>query len=143
MLNWLRPKRQMSEEDYNLRLLAKGLGPEGFMPDPVPIAPPIGYKRQPTMVEIVRNAVRSERLKLEAEIAGFETFDESEDFDVGDMDEMPRSQHEWEGQPTIAEMRQAVADHKAAEAARKPKDGGGGDPPADKQKPGEAPGGPE
>lgn len=109
---WFKPKPQISEEEYNLRLLRKRIGPDGLIPDPVPIAPPIGYKRQPTMTELIRNAVKSERLALEAELAGYETFEESEDFDVGDDFDTPVSPHEFEGQPSISELRQAVAEER-------------------------------
>lgn len=130
---------QLSPDDYNARLLAKGLTADGLIPDPVPIAPPIGYKKQPSMVEVVRSMVRSERLALEAELAGYETFEESEDFDVGD-DDMPRSPHEFEDQPSIAEMRAAVAE--ARKSNKKPKEGGVGDPPDAKPEPGDPPGDP-
>ena len=130
---------QISQDDYHARLLAKGLTEEGLIPDPVPMAPPIGYKKQPSMVEVVRSMVRSERLALEAELAGYETFEESEDFDVDD-DDMPRSPHEFEeDQPSIAEMRAAVAE--ARKSNKKPKEGGdGGQPPAGVPLPPAAPG---
>lgn len=66
-------------------------------PDPTPMAPPVGYNRQPTLAERVREMVRSEKLRLEAEAAGAETFEEADDFDVPDEWE-PRSQFEipWE-----------------------------------------------
>lgn len=54
------------------------------MPDPTPIAPPVGYNRQPSLAEQIRAMVRSERLRQEAEAQGFETFEEADDFDVGD-----------------------------------------------------------
>lgn len=138
MLHWFKkPKPQLTEEEYTLRLLRKGIGPDGLIPDPVPIAPPIGYKRQPSMTEIVRNAVRSERLALEAQLAGFETFEESEDFDVGDDFDIPRSIHEFEGQPSIAELREAVREERVkrgldpvtGQPVPVPKDGGGGGEP--------------
>ena len=144
MLSFFKPKPQMSVEEYELRLLAKGLSPEGFIPDPVPIAPPIGYKKQPSMVELIRAAVQGERLQLEAKLAGYETLEESEDFDIDDEPDMPRSRHEYgDDNPTIAELRQAVAEmEKARKAAAKPKEGGGGDLPADKPEPDESSGDP-
>lgn len=153
MLRFFKPKPQLTEEEYNLRLLAKGIGPDGLIPDPVPIAPPIGYKRQPSMTEIIRNAVRSERLALEAQLAGFETFEESEDFDVGDDFDVPRSPHEFEGQPTIAELREAVREERvkrgldpvtgeAVQPPPEPMEGGGGGKPPPQSKPGDPPGDP-
>lgn len=61
--------------------------------DPRPVAPPVGYKRQPSMVEHIRNMVRSEQLRAAAEAEGVETFEEAEDFDVGD-DYDPRTPYE-------------------------------------------------
>lgn len=70
-------------------------------PDPTPIAPPIGYKRQPSLAEQIRNMVRSERLAMEAQAAGYETFEEADDFDTGeDLD--PRSPYEVEFDPPLA-----------------------------------------
>lgn len=77
--------------------------------DPTPIAPPIGYKRQPTMVEHIRAMVRNERLAQELAEQGVETFEESDDFDIGD-DYDPRSPWENDFDPSIADM---VRDGKA------------------------------
>lgn len=55
-----------------------------FIPDPTPIAPPVGYIKQPSLAEQIRSMVRSERLRQEVEAAGAETFEESDDFDIGD-----------------------------------------------------------
>lgn len=54
------------------------------IPDPMPLAPPIGYKRQPTLAEQIKSMVRSEQLAREAASQGYETFDEADDFDVED-----------------------------------------------------------
>lgn len=83
--------------------------------DPIPVAPPIGYKRQPTMVEHIREMVRSERLRQEAEAAGAESFEESEDFDVGEDDD-PQSVWENEYDPPINELREAVEAERAKKA---------------------------
>lgn len=64
-------------------------------PDPTPIAPPVGYKRQPTMVDHIKAMVRSQRLAEEAAAAGKESFEDAEDFDVGD-DLDPPSPYETE-----------------------------------------------
>lgn len=70
------------------------------IPDPTPMAPPIGYKRQPSLAEQIRAMVRSEKLRQEAEEAGAETFDEADDFDVGD-DYDPRSPYEHDFDPGV------------------------------------------
>lgn len=61
-------------------------------PDPTPIAPPIGYIKQPTMVENIRAMVRRE-MSDAAAAQGMETFEEADDFEVGD-DYDPRSPYE-------------------------------------------------
>lgn len=53
-------------------------------PDPTPMAPPVGYVRQPTMVDIIRQQIQSHKLAQEAEAAGLETWEEANDFDIPD-----------------------------------------------------------
>jgi len=106
-----RQPEQINLEEYLEKLASKGLDANGHqIPDPVPIAPPIGYKRQPSMVEIVREAVRSEALRQAVAAAGHETFEEADDFDVGDDPELAHSPFENQFDPPIAEMVQAGAE---------------------------------
>lgn len=106
----------LSEDDYRDKLRALGFNDEGkFIPDSVPVAPPLGYKRQPSMVEIVRNMVRSEKLAEEARNAGAETFEESEDFDIDDEPEDLRSGWETEFDPPLDEIQRAVEEERAAQ----------------------------
>lgn len=108
------------------------------LPDPVPLAPPVGYKKQPSLFELVRTMVKSERLRAEVESAGYETFEDADDFVIGD-DYDPRSpyENEFEGLP-LSELRQKLKDGDAAEAEMrkrfeanaKPKDGGAQEAPA-------------
>lgn len=117
-------KPRMTEEEYLAKMLAKSKAADGSeVLDPTPMAPPIGYVKQPSMVEIVRNMVRSEKLALLAAEAGMETFEESEDFDVGDEAEDLLSGFENEFDPPISEVREAVEEARrqreaAAEAAK-------------------------
>lgn len=67
-------------------------------PDGTPVAPPVGYVKQPSLAEQIRNMVRSERLRQEAESAGFESFEDADDFEVGD-DYEPSSPYEYEFDP--------------------------------------------
>lgn len=53
-------------------------------PDPTPMAPPLGFKRRPSLADQIREMVRNERLQRELDEAGYETFEEADDFDVGD-----------------------------------------------------------
>lgn len=109
-----RPK-QMDLETYLAKLLEKGLTPDGKeISDPVPLGPPIGYKKQPSMVEIVRDMVRGERLREAALSVGQETFEESEDFDVGDENAAElRSGYENDFDPPIAEIAKEVETNRA------------------------------
>lgn len=108
----------------------------------VPEAPPLGWKRQPTMVDHIREMVRSERLRQEAAEAGAETFEEAEDFEVGD-DLDPASPYEAEFEPVSAlKAKKELADKEAEIVAKakaesdkkkagKPKSTAVDDPPAD------------
>jgi len=73
---------------------------------PLPLEPPLGYKKQPSMAEHIRELIRSERLKQEAEAQGMETFEEADDFDVGD-DYEPHSPWENDFDPPISELTKA------------------------------------
>lgn len=77
-------------------------------PDPTPMALPAHMKRPPTLQEQIRSMVRSERLAQEALANGFETFEDADDFDVGD-DYDPRSPHELVFDPELGEISQDVA----------------------------------
>lgn len=95
-------------EEY---LDAKGrrLTPDGReIPDPTPVAPPVGYIRQPSLVEQIRAMVRSEKLRQEAEGMGAESFEEADDFDVGD-DYDPSSPYEADFEPMDPADRAALA----------------------------------
>lgn len=70
------------------------------MPDPTPVAPPVGYNRQPSLAEQIRAMVRSEQVRQAAEAAGLETFEEADDFDVGD-DYDPASPYEEVFEPPV------------------------------------------
>lgn len=62
--------------------------------DPRPVAPPVGFVKQPSMVEHIRALVRSEMLRKEADDSGLDTFEEAEDFDTGEDDDDPRTPYE-------------------------------------------------
>lgn len=74
------------------------------VPSSIPMAPPVGYTRQPTLAERIRQMVRSEHVRLAAIQAGQETFEEADDFDVGD-DYDPASPYEETFDPIDAEAR--------------------------------------
>lgn len=115
--NFRRPK-QIDLEDYLKKMNSRGLDLEGrLVPDPVPVAPPIGYKKTPSMVEIVRDMVRSERLAAEARAMGRETFEESEDFDAGDDPPDLESGFENDFDPPLTELLKAGDESLKAKAA--------------------------
>lgn len=88
--------RMLVEEYITKKLLGRGKFEDGSEhPDPVPLAPPIGYVEQPNLWEQMRAMIRSEQLKQLAEAAGAETFEEADDFDVEDEIE-PNSPYEME-----------------------------------------------
>lgn len=118
-----RRPRQLDLEEYLAKLLEKGLHPDGTpVLDPTPMAPPIGYTKQPSMVEIVRDMVRSAQLAQAAEAAGAETFEEADDFDVGDEPDFLLSGWENDFDPPLVELleagRQVVAEREAEAAAQ-------------------------
>lgn len=63
------------------------------LPDPVPLAPPVGWFKQPSMFDHVRDLVRSEHMRMYAEAQGAETFEEASDFNVDD-EMFPSSEYE-------------------------------------------------
>lgn len=73
--------------------------------DPRPMAPPVGFKRQPSLSEQIRDMVRSERLRQEVEAAGVETFDEADDFYIEDDPPDPNTPYETNFEVPVAELR--------------------------------------
>lgn len=98
------------------------------VPDPVPVAPPVGYVRQKSLVEQIREMIRSEKLRDAAVAGGYETFEEADDFEVGE-DFEPSSPYEGDFEP-VADINRDImsaADKakqdklkKAVEAAQEP-----------------------
>lgn len=65
--------------------------------DPTPCEVPTGFHRPPSLQERIKMLVRSENLRLAAEAAGNETFEEANDFDIDD--ELDRSIPFEDGSP--------------------------------------------
>lgn len=63
-------------------------------PDPVPVAPPLGYKKTPSLSEQIRDMVRSEKLAADLAAKGVETFEEADDFNIPDDPIDPSSPYE-------------------------------------------------
>jgi len=64
----------------------------------IPKAKPLGYKKHKTIQETIREMIRSEQLRREAEAAGLETLEEADDFEIGD-DFDPTSPYEYSFDP--------------------------------------------
>lgn len=96
--------------DYARRKSAQDTHLDKFgreIPDPIPMQPPVGYKRTPPLRDQIREMVRSERLRLEAEAAGAETFEEADDFDVDDdLDPYSPFEEVFEGLPLPPSLEQ-------------------------------------
>ncbi|AZL82730.1 hypothetical protein [Apis mellifera associated microvirus 44] len=104
--------------------------------DPTPVAPPIGYQKPISMVDQMRNLIRSEMLARAVAAQGMETFEESEDFDVPDDDGVLDPHSPWENDfdPPAREIAEAVGD--ARQRPPMPAEGGGGGAaPAEQPKP--------
>lgn len=85
---------RISEEQYREKLGLKRLADDGReVSNPVPMEPPVGYLKQPSIFENMRAMVRAELSRKAAE-EGFETEDEAENFDIPD-DREPVSKHEY------------------------------------------------
>lgn len=64
---------------------SSGIGLDGReYPDPVPMAPPVGYDAPPDIMQMIRSMVKSEQLRQRLEEEGFETFEEADDFELED-----------------------------------------------------------
>lgn len=68
--------------------------------DDRPVEMPLGFKRPESLTEQIQRLVRG-HLSRVAEQAGFESFEEAEDFDVEDDDIEPRTPFETEFDPVL------------------------------------------
>lgn len=120
----IRRSPRMSEDAYREKLGLKRLTEfGGEMPDPVPMAPPVGFKRQPSIFENMREMVRVE-LSRRASEEGFETEEEAEDFNVRE-DIEPVSRHQYTEmdedyvRSSVKDYNEKVASDKQAAAKRR------------------------
>lgn len=117
-----RVKPRISEEEYRHKLGLRRLTEFGAeMPDSTPMAPPVGYKKQPSIFENMRAMVQAE-LSRKAREQGFESEEEAEDFE--EPDDMPLSRHEYTEMQeehvrhTVNEFNRKVAADKRKAAAK-------------------------
>lgn len=71
--------------------------------DSRPMSPALGKKPEMHIRDYVKTLVHSERLMQELEAQGAETFEEANDFEVGD-DYFPDSQYENDLEPSLSEL---------------------------------------
>lgn len=132
-----RKKPQLDLEDYLQKIKKAGLDESGHeLVSSKPMQPPLGYKKQPSLAELVREMVQSEALRQKIESEGGETLEEFEDFDVEDEPEMMSSPWENQHDPSLAELQAAG---EAELRSRQVRGGEGGTPPPSPG-PSEAPG---
>lgn len=70
------------------------------LPDGTPVVIPSGFKRPETLAEQVQRIIRTEASRR-AEEAGFESFEEADDFDVGEDDFDPDTPYEEVFDPVL------------------------------------------
>lgn len=63
------------------------------IPDPTPVEVPLGYRRPEPLNQLIKRLVRTE-LSQQAELAGEDTWEEADDFDMDDEDPDPLSEYE-------------------------------------------------
>lgn len=99
--------------------------------DSTPMEPPIGYIDQPDLYDQIRAMVRSAQLAEEAARAGHESFEEADDFEVGD-DFDPETPYENDFDPDyktiVADVEAANKTPGGAATASGPPRGGGAPP---------------
>lgn len=102
-----RPKKTDPQlENYTKKLAYQRHDVNGNeMLNPVPLSPPLGYKKTPTLSEQIMHQVRQAKLQLLYDGDIDETDEEADDFDVGD-DFEPLSQYENDHIPSIKVLKQ-------------------------------------
>lgn len=117
-----RSVERMSLEDYEKKLLAKRLRLDGSeLPDPRPMEPPVGYKKQPSMFDRMRDMIKVEfsRRQLAEEEGLLYDGEDDEDYFVED-DPFPVSPKEYSEadqrfiEETVANYNKKIAADKAA-----------------------------
>lgn len=74
---------------------SSGIGKDGReYPDPVPMAPPVGYENPPDLMEMMRTMIRNEAYQARLDQEGFDTEEEAADFDIDDDPLPPLTLHE-------------------------------------------------
>lgn len=106
------------------------------IPDPTPMAPPVGYVRRPSIAEQMRQMIQ--QASYEASQAGAETEEEANDFDVDDGEPWSPYEDEFEIDPAMEMMlaRQSVSPPAPSAAGAAPQAPTPNPPPAAAPSPG-------
>lgn len=89
--------RRISQQDRYLNKAGQEI------PDPRPAAPALGKIPETNIRDYIKTLVRNERLQQELDAQGVETFEEANDFEVGE-DYFPDSEYENDLEPSVAEL---------------------------------------
>lgn len=93
---------EKEKKEYKVMVLS-ALDKDGNeIPDPNPIALPVDFERPPTIAELVQRLVRYEMSNAAGQ-EGEETFEEADDFEVGDEPEL-RSPYELDDEQVNARI---------------------------------------
>jgi len=116
--------------DESERLRSEKLDARGSeILDSTPMEPPLGYRKQPSMFDVMRKLIADREFELSQ--AGFETPEEADDFDVQD-DFDPSSPYEHNFDPPASpDTSSPEVPPGASGKAVKPPSDGPGTPPAD------------
>lgn len=131
MSTYRKPYRVPVEDGYQSKLDDRFAGTTpalnmdgGEVLDGTPVAPPVGYKKQPSMMENIRNMIRSEQLRQAAAAQGFETPEEADDFDIGDdFDPTSPYEHNFDPPEPLQDLSPPVQSPPEAPTANPPADG--------------------
>lgn len=106
--------------EEHVALMRAYLNPDGSEnPDPTPLAPPIGYRKAPSLIENMRAMIREHAVAMALAGQEAETFEEADDFDVDD-DFDPKSPWEGDFEPVASITADEARKNEEAKAKIKP-----------------------
>lgn len=110
------------------------------MPDPVPVAPPVGYKPGPTLQDTILHMLKQQALRVAADTADFDSPEEADDFEIEDDPLDPLTPYEAEFLPQdelrsrLTELDKAIKHNEAVKKAAKLKEQEDGDTDPDERR---------
>lgn len=88
--------------------------------DDTPLALPIGFKRPQSLQERMRYLLRNELIQRDLDAAGIETFEEADDFEVGEQDPLEGTPYEDHFEPEIPGLAAREQEIRAGAVADRP-----------------------